>query len=407
MRRYWISIVFSVFIIVGLGTYYVYGAVVDFPEYKILKVSGDVNEGSKISVQGNFSNGGGNQLLIATSEGGEYPNRRSIISQLFSGSRSWMNDQIDIRQMLNDHRSFMRGKGTISSFYKDDEWIIYADAVLNNALGVKPEIVLSIDSLNQTTGAVKHFETIVDDSLGYSYIYVEDVQLIGEQVHMLINQRSKGNLNGAAVEYHDYVVDMNNGTLINKERLVLGDNTKDNVELFDRSILNAIHSAPSDHAVLIVTDEQKRVNDYMGIIDQHLYSYAYKTGVLTDMSDNLKSAGIDDNGELRLDGNVLSILNYEEDSIKLSHYNIETEKMENEIISLTDKQLDADTIIMGTTKNNKLYILYYKSDIPKVAVLDATNGAILYTGQVVYEGEPSESKWTMNYGGRLYMQIAD
>ena len=407
MRRYWISIVLSAFIVVGLGTYYVYGAVVDFPEYKILKVSGDVNEGSKISVQGNFSDGGGNQFLIATAEGSDYPSRRSIISQIFSGSRSWMNDQVDIRQMLNDHRSFMRGKGNFTSFYKDEEWIIYADAVLNNSFGVKPEIVLSIDTLNQTSGVVKHYETIVEDPMDYSQIFVEDVQLIGEQIHMFINQRSKGDLNGSAVEYHDYVVDMNNGTLINNARLTFGDNTKDNVELFDRSIMNTIYSASSDHAILIVYDEQKRVNDYMGIIDEHLYSYAYKTGVLTDLSDTMLKAGIDDIGEIRLDGHILTILNYEEDFIKLSRYNIDTEKVTNEDISLSAQQLGAEKIIMGTTKNNKLYILFYKNDIPKVAVLDTTNGAILYTGEVVYEGEASESKWTMNTEGRLYMQIAD
>ncbi|MEC0091124.1 hypothetical protein [Paenibacillus macquariensis] len=412
MRRYWISIVLSAFIIVGLGTYYVYGAVVDFPGYKISKVSGDVNEGSKISVQGNFANGGRYQLLIATAEGSDYPNRRSAYSQFFSGTRPWMNDQADIRQILNDHRSFMRSKGNINSFYKDDEWIIYADAVFNNAFGVKSEIVLSIDTLNQTSGVVKHYETIVEDPMDYSQIFVEDVQLIGEQIHMFIGQHSKtnqnkGNSNSSKVEYHDYVVDMNSGALMNNISLALGDNTKDNVELFDRSIMNTIYSAPSDHAILIVYDEQKRVNDYMGIIDEHLYSYAYKTGVLTDLSDTMLKAGIDDIGDIRLDGHILTILNYEEDFIKLSRYNIDTEKVTNEDISLSAQQLGAEKIIMGTTKNNKLYILFYKNDIPKVAVLDATNGAILYTGEVVYEGEASESKWTMNTEGRLYMQIAD
>jgi len=407
MRRYWISIVLSVFILVGLGTYYVYGAVVHFPEYKISKVSGDVNEGSKISVQGNFADGGRYQLLVATAEGSDYPLRRSAYSQLFSGTRSWMNEQADIRHILNDHRSFMRGKGNINSFYKDDEWVIYADAV-----GDKSEIILSIELLNQTSGVVKHYETIVDNP--FSTFYVEDVQLIGEQIHMLISQRSKTNPNrgivyssNSKVEYHDYVLDINSGALMNNGRIAFGDNTKDNIELFNHSILNPNYSSPSDNALLIVTDEQDNTANYMGIPNQHIYAYTYKTGVLTDLSDKLKKAGIDDYGDLRLDGNVLSILNYEEDFIKLSRYNIETEKMANEDISLSAKQLNADNIIMGTMKNNRLYILFYKNDIPKVAVLDATNGAILFTGEVVYEGEASESKWTMNYGGRLYMQIAD
>lgn len=403
MRRYWVSIVLSVFVIVGLGTYYVYGAMVQFPEYKISKVSGDVNEGNKIIVQGAFLVRGRYQYLNATTEGRDYPSRRNIFSQIFSGTESWRNEQADIHQIFKDHRSFMRGKGNINNFYQDDEWIIYADAVVNNTSALKSEIVLSIDSINQTTGAVEHYETILDDSSDYSYIYVEDVQMIGEQVHMLINQRSKGNLNGSAVEYHDYVVDVNSGALMNNGRVAFGDNPKNNIKQFDRSISNTIYSSPSEYSLLVVTDEQTRANDYMGKFDQHLYSYSYKTGELKDLSDLLMKEGIDDNGDVRLDSNVLSILNYQTDFISISRYNIDTGTLTNEVLSLTAQQLGVDKIISGNMKNNKLYILSQSNFIPQIAVLDATNGAILYTGKIVYDGIPMESKWE----GTMYMQIAD
>ncbi|OAB42414.1 hypothetical protein [Paenibacillus glacialis] len=404
MRRYWISIVLSVFIVVGLGTYYVYGAVVRFPEYKISKVSGDVNEGTKIVVQGGFLEGGRYQSIFATAEGSDYPIRSNLFTQMFWGTGSGMTEQTDIRQIIKDHRSFMRGKGKISNFYKDDKWIIYADAVVHITYNAKTEIVLSIDLLNKTTGVVKHYETKVDDSTNYSQTFIEDVQLNGEQIHLLISQRSTGIINGSEGEYRDYAININSGAITNNGRIAFGDTTKDYVELFDRSIMNSIVSSPSDYAILSVTDQQPRVNEYM---DEHFYSYAYKTGELTDLSETLMKAGIDDIGNLSLDGNVLSILIYEEEFIKLTRYNLDTGSLANKVISLTAKQLDADQIVMGITKNNRLYILSHKNDIPKVAVLDETNGAIRYTGEIVYDGKPLGTNWTMSNVERIYMEIAE
>lgn len=411
MRRYWISIVLCVFIVVGLGTYYVYGAVAQFPEYKISKVSGDVNEGTKIEVTGNFSDGGRYRYLTVTADGSYFPSGSSIYSRIFSDPRSWLNEQADIRQIFKDHRSFMRGKGNPNCLYKDDEWIIYADAVVNNTSNATSEIVLSIDLLNQASGEVKHYETIVDDQTDYSQIYVEDVQLIGEQLHLLINQRSIASqgkrVNGPEQQYHDYVVDINSGALTNNGRLAFSDSTKEDVDLFDRSILNAIYSSPGDYALLIVTERPHRENAYMGITDDQIYSYNYKTGMLTDLSDTLMKAGIDDIGNLSLDGNVINILNYEEDVIKLTRYNIDSGTLANQVISLTAKQLDADKILNGKMKNNKLYILFHKNDIPKVAVLDATSGDILYQGEIIYDGDTLESTRKLLNVESLYIQIAD
>ncbi|WP_438350868.1 hypothetical protein ACP8HI_09610 [Paenibacillus sp. FA6] len=406
MRRYWLSILLSVFIVVGMSTYYVFGAADHLPEYKLSIVEGDITEGAKIQVIGSYIGsyigGKGSGVLSVTTDGSDYQSRHSIYRKEFSNTeRSVMTQAPDIRQITKDHRSFMRGKGSADSLYKDEEWIIYAEAYANNTDDDKSGIVLSIELLNQTTDKVSHYETFVNEQTSYAYSYVMDVQLIEDEIHILTYQRP-ARIEGKMIvdmsdsdEYHNYVVDMNNGVLMNKEILNFGITAKDNVELHQNIITNATYSASSDHTLFKVREMKRTTIDEersREVVGNHFYSYKYKTGKLTDLSDILEAVGMADDVSYRLNGSNLSILNSEPDMITISNYNLDTGKMENKVVTLTSEQLGADTLGNGILKNDRIYILFYKNDIPMTAVVDASNGDIVYKGEVVFDGAASESK---------------
>ncbi|AJS58173.1 hypothetical protein UB51_06305 [Paenibacillus sp. IHBB 10380] len=408
MRRYWFSILLSLFIIVGIGTYYVYGATDRLPEYKLSTIEGDVNEGAKIQLEGSYVGGRGSKVVSVTADGSDYQNRHSVYRDNFSNAaRSWLNAESDIRQIIKDHRSFMRGKSYVGSLYKDEEWIIYADIYNDDVANSK--VVLNIEILNLNSGKVNHFEPIVDGDSANSY--VEDVQLVDDQIHILIVTYSVGEVDKSDQhnEYHDYVVDMNSGALTNNEILALGSKSKDNAKLYYSSITNATLSAPSDYALLLVREEEKEGNANQGrvLYDKYLYSYAYKTGKITALPDTLKTAGTVENGSYHLEGSVLSILGYKNDFINMLRFNLDTGKADKDVISITGQQLGADNIIRGIAKEDRLFILFHKNGIPMTAVVDVTNGDIVYKGEVVSDDEASESKEDMENVQLLSMKIAE
>ncbi|HEY2494014.1 MAG TPA: hypothetical protein VGI33_14045 [Paenibacillus sp.] len=412
MRRYWFSILLSLFIIVGIGTYYVYGATDRLPEYKLSTVEGDVNEGAKIQLEGSYVGGRGSKVVSVTADGSDYQRRHSIYRNSFADTRSWLNEQADIRQMIKDHRTFMRGKGYVESFYKDEEWTIYAEAVVNSDDVANSKVVLNIEILNQNSGEVSHFELIVDEHISYSH--VEDVQLIDNQIHILTLTYPEGEVDesDSKEQYHDYVVDMNSGALTNNETLALGVKAKDDARLNYSSITSATFSEPSDYALLLVHEEEKSEETNQGrvLYNEYPYSYAYKTGKITALPDTLKTAGIagvDENGSYRLKGSILSILSYKSDFIKMSRFNLDTGKVDKDVISITGQQLGADNIMRGIVKEDRLFILFHKNSIPMAAVVDVTNGDLLYKGEAVFDGAASESKEHMENLQLLNMDIAE
>ncbi|AOZ91037.1 hypothetical protein PNBC_12275 [Paenibacillus crassostreae] len=396
MRRYWFSILLSVFMIVGLGTYYVYGATDHLPQYKLATIEGDVNEGAQIQVLGSYIGGRGSEILSVTTDGSDYESSQSIYSKMFSNSsRTWIAEQPGTREMIKDHRSFMWGKGNGNSFYKDEEWIIYAEAV-NNPDATKPELLLKIDLLNQTSGEVKHYDTIVGE-MPYVFSYVVDVQFFEDKIHILtFNNHPWSEVDITdSNQYHDYIVDVNTGTLTDQEILNYGISTKDNVELNYNIITNADLTTQSDVAVFVVSEETRapmKNDEYNRVLlDKHFYSYTYQTGELIDLSSLLSTVKMGVNTSYRLDGSILSILNYESDGLTVSRFNLVTEKLDKDVISITTQLLSGDTIATGIMSNDKLNILYHHNDNPMVAVINLANGVIVYKGEVVLDGAGSEN----------------
>lgn len=415
MRRYWFSIILSVFIVVAISTYYVYGSSDLRPWYKLSTVEGDVKEGMKIHLKGSYFSSNSHQFVNDIAEVNDNPSRYSIFRDRYSArARSELAQDPDIRQIIKEHRSFMRGKGNANSFYADEEWVIYVEGDINNVFTSNPRIILKIDLLNQTSGEVKHYETIVDEQTPYIFSYVEDVQLIEDQIHILTYQtQKKADMDVSDTQqYREYILDMNSGALTNHEVLNFGIATKDHVNLKSNNIKNAISTAPSDYAVFIVGEDNINITAVEGgqkyeFRDKYFFSYSYKTGELKDITAILNTVGMKEYSTHRLESSVLSILNYGSEGMTISHYNLDTEKLDKEVVSLTVQQLGADQIRTGKMKNDRVYILFHKNEIPMVAVVNANNGDILYKGEVVYDGDSSESKEQMKNVRFTNIQIAE
>lgn len=397
MKRYLLSILLGLFIATGISTYYVYGTMNHFPEFVLSTVQGDAQEGEQLELSGHYSGKmWGIEPLSVTVGGSHYESEQSMYEQHIA--LSWFYSQPDVQEMIKDHRSFMRGKRSIYNFYKDEKRIIYAEASLSNKDASNLGIKLNVEVLDRTSGKVSHHTSIVNVQTVYSQVYITDIQLHGDEIHIMAYHFPKmdpitGNIDRDSEKFHDYVMNIDNGKVIRDFKLDERINPEANVELQLSMQTNENPSAPGEYAVLnvrkfkrIVTENEHREEN----LAENLYSYSYKTGDLTALPEQLVK-DLNDNSSFNIHGNVLSILNGGMNVVQLKRYNLATRQEEPGIAPLTPEQLGADSIGTILIHNERVFVLLHKDNIPMVAVLNASNGDVLYMGKVSYDGPSSEA----------------
>lgn len=127
MRRYWLSILMVVLGVSGIATYYSYGRLDFLPDYKLETIQGDAKEGAVIELSGSQYLERRSEALNINFKGSEYYRSNENMRKNVLSGDSWFYKQPDIKQMIKDHKSFMRGKLNAQGFYRDEEWVVYAE----------------------------------------------------------------------------------------------------------------------------------------------------------------------------------------------------------------------------------------------------------------------------------------
>jgi hypothetical protein len=400
MKRYLLTIVLSLFIVAGIGTYYAYCAADRMPEFRLSTVQGDAKEGESITLSGSYGGRMQSQFLNVTAEGSDYTNRRPWYRS-FLDSRSYFYENKEIAGLIKEHRQFMRGKSDPSRLYKDQQWLIYAEAFFRGTS--RSDIALRIDVLDLASGKTSRLETVVPGKETYSYVVVSDVQRVGSEIHILAFQRTqpagaaKETMGGFSVEYYDYIVHAISGQLLKKVKLSYGTSGKKDVQFSTNVIASEPLTSPGDYALLQVSEEKTVKNEdgsySAATVAKQLFSYAYKTEALTALPEimSLEDKGFDLLYDLN--GKWLYLLKMKRNSKEfwLSSYNLDTGQGDTKAVTVTAQQLGADTIRNGFINNGRVYIHLGKNNVPMAAVLDAASRDLLYKGEVRFEGPASEA----------------
>lgn len=363
----------------GISTYYAFGAADHLPEFKLSTIQGNADEGIDINLSGSYSGRIRSEFLTVSAKGSDYRSRKSVYEKNIASVREWYLQNPDIKQLVDDHPNFMRGKGEITGLYKDEEWIIYAEASVSKKAASRSEVILDVELLNLKSGKVTRYETAAEGKKAYAFMNIRDVQRVDDQLHIVTFQHP------ASVppdEIYDYVMDLQSGKLIRDEMLTRGIEPKKDVKLNFGYITKENLSAPGEHALLKVNEEKVNRSgnhpDAGTIVTEHLYLYSYKTGKLTALPDSLTSGNLAMASSYSLKDDILSILRNDKQSLTWLQYNLVTGKVEKEASSMTAQQLGADEIQWSFIRNNRIYISFNQSGIPSVAVVNAANGALLY-----------------------------
>ncbi|KRE49319.1 hypothetical protein [Paenibacillus sp. Soil522] len=382
MRRYWLSIIIAVLAVSGIGSYYSFGRQNYLPQYKLETIQGDPQESAAVTLSGSYYGDMRSEPLEVNTAGSEYGGLNTNLRLLLTKS-PWYYRQPDIQQLLIDHKSFMRGKGNMNGFYRDEERVIYADVSIKNKGSDTPLAALKLTLLHEAADKVSTLEQTYKLPKESEYIAVEDVQLIDDKIYLLVHKFYKNN---KPVNYEIVVMDLASGKLLRNEKFENWSSRTEDMQMQVGIILTDKPSAPSDTILFNVSEVKinKNTRDvYSDKLSEKYYSYSYRTGLLTELPDTFWQSADDTDITISLQNDYFYLTEYGPDHIILSRYNIKTKKQERAYASVSAEQLGVDEIKSVQINSDRVYLLFNQAGIPGAAVLDLANGDAVFTGRTV------------------------
>ncbi|MGM0885111.1 MAG: hypothetical protein ACQEXQ_29220 [Bacillota bacterium] len=391
MRRYWLSIIIAVLAVSGIGSYYAFARQNHLPEYKLETMQGDPTEGTAVTLLGSYYGNMTSEPLKVTIDGSEYGGLNTNLRIKLTGV-PWIYRQPDMQQLLKDHKSFMRGKGNMNGFYRDEERVIYSDVSLKNK-GSEAELQLTL--LDEATDKVSTFQQTYELPKEPSHIFVEDVQRIDDEIFILV-KRFYLDLKSTEVEYDIVVLDLASGKLLRNVKLENWSSPAEDIQMQVGTTLTDRPSAPTETIFFNVSEMKinKNTGDAQRIGEKY-YSYSYRTGLMTELPDMGWQSADDGGRVISLQHDYFYFAEYGLDHITLSHYGLKTKEQELAYASVSAEQLGVDEIISVQISSNRVYLLFNQSGVPGAAVLDLTNGEVLFTGRTVEIGDEQEPEEEM------------
>ncbi|TFH59812.1 hypothetical protein [Peribacillus frigoritolerans] len=392
MKRYLCSIIIGMVVILSIGTYYVKVAssASSLPKYTFKTLEGSDKELDPVIINATLQNGSTfYEPLTIESNTTTYASERSYLENL-TGRQFYQ-----IERLVKEHRSFMRGKDSISSLYEDDDFLAYAwvnSDITNNG---KMEAKFDIGLLEKKDEEETSFQIELPNQERIMNVDVRDVQLVHSKLQVLTMNDVNSNNEKQTKEVHLYTIDVANKKVLNDKTLVSETFTDPNQVDFQMPI----DLAPSQPNNIVFISLIKGVNNEDGfkekLKESKLLSYNYETEKLETVKKELLSPDMARSGYA--DGKNLYAV-----EMKSGKYRIKTFDLSSQTIT-NDTELDIaankEELYTAAFKNGRVYfllngmnqegLLTYKP--AKLLIADLKTGKTLYKGETVINKKNSKS----------------
>ncbi len=389
MKKYWKLTSIIAVIVLSIGTFYVNSAMsaIQYPEFVINKKSGNAEEIKSLVLEGGYHEGSSmdytNNHLKITSDNSEYRNGSSLID-LIIGRPAPM-----IQELQEEYRNFMRGKSqSIDSFFENNKMLAYADVKYKIGSPTSRDFKFAISILDKDDGKTTSFNIKVPDSLVVDYIYVEDVQVVGNELKMITHNNTSKNENYYN-EKHIYTFNISTGKISSNETILSMPNQADtDVNAY---LIKTNPKQANENLIFSKTQGeiiQHEESDMSGKTSKELISYNIKTKEkeTIELSDSLKEDQIS-----FFDGSTIYFSKLSEQSLVVTSYSIESGQAGNEFtMQLSNETSNAEPPII-IVKEGKLYVTTHLTNLTtkaSISVFDVKTGETLYEGEVEIKDPP-------------------
>lgn len=392
MKRYLCSIIIGMAVILSIGTYYVKVAssASSLPKYTFKTLEGSDKELDPVIINATLQNGSTfYEPLTFESNTTTYASERSYLENL-TGRQFYQ-----IERLVKEHRSFMRGKDSISSLYEDDDFLAYAwvnSDITNNG---KMEAKFDIGLLEKKDEEETSFQIELPNQERIMNVDVRDVQLVHSKLQVLTMNDVNSNNEKQTKEVHLYTIDVANKKVLNDKTLVSETFTDPNQVDFQMPI----DLAPSQPNNIVFISLIKGVNHEDGfkekLKESKLLSYNYETEKLETVKKGSLSLDMARSGYA--DGKNLYLVEMKSGKYRIKTFDLSSQTLTND--TELDIAANKEELYTAAFKNGRVYfllngmnqegLLTYKP--AKLLIADLKTGKTLYKGETVINKKNSKS----------------
>ncbi|MCY9141054.1 hypothetical protein [Peribacillus frigoritolerans] len=391
MKRYLCSIIIGMVVILSIGTYYVkFSSASSLPKYTFKTLEGSDKELDPVIINATLENGSFYEPLTFESNTTTYASERSYLENL-NGRQDHQ-----IERLIKEHRSFMRGKDSISSLYEDDDFLAYASVnseITNNG---KMEAEFDIGLLEKKDEEETSFQIELPNQGRILNADVRDVQLVRSKLQVLTMNDVNSNNEKQTKEVHLYTIDVANKKVLSDKTLVSESFTYPDQVDFEMPI----DLTPSQPNNMVFISLIKGVNHEDGPFEEKLkesklLSYNYETEKLETVKKGSLSLDMARSGYA--DGKNLYAVEMKSGKYRIKTFDLSSQTLKNDTeldIAANKKEQDFAAI-----KNGRVYFLLgneVDQDVltnkpATLLIADIKTGKTLYKGETVINKKNSKS----------------
>ncbi|WHY56179.1 hypothetical protein [Peribacillus simplex] len=391
MKRYLCSIIIGMVVILSIGTYYVKVAssASSLPKYTFKTLEGSDKELDPVIINASLDNGQFYEPLTIESNTTTYASERSYLENL-----TGRQDQ-KIERLVKEHRSFMRGKDSISSLYEDDDFLAYAWVNSDFTNNGKMEAKFDIGLLEKKDEEETSFQIELPNQDRIMNADVRDVQLVHSKLQVLTMNDVNSNSEKQTKEVHLYTIDVANKKVLSDKTLVSESFTYPNQVDFEMPI----DLAPSQPNNMVLISVIKGVNHEDGPFEEKLkesklLSYNYETEKLETVKKESLSLDMARSGYA--DGKNLYAVEMKSGKYRIKTFDLNSQTLTND--TELDMAANKEEQYTAAFKNGRVYfllgnevdqdVLTYKP--AKLLIADIKTGKTLYKGETVINKKNSK-----------------
>ncbi|MEK4084867.1 hypothetical protein [Psychrobacillus sp. FSL K6-1415] len=394
MKKYWKFTSIIAVIVLSIGTFYVNSAMSEtqYPEFAINKKSGDAEEIKSLELEGSYHEGGSmsyvNTNLQITSDDTDYRNGRSIIDSII-GHPAPM-----IQKLQEKYRNFMRGKGrSVDSFFEDNKLLAYAEVKYKIGSFTTRDFKFAISIVDKDNGNTSSFSIKVPDSSVVENIFVEDVQVVDNELKVITHNSTREN-GKYYNEKHIYSFDISTGKIVSSETIFSIPEQQGNAYIH-AELVQTSHKQSNENLIFIKTLEkmiQDGESDRLEETTRELISYNLRTNEkeTIKLPDSLKEHQIS-----YFDGSTIYFSKLSGENLVITPYSIENDQANNEFtIQLSNETSDADPPII-IMEDGKLYVTTHITNLKtkaSITVIDLKTSDTIYQGEVIRKSSPNSTE---------------
>lgn len=382
MKKYWKIITLSAIIVLSIGTFYLHSAVsaMTLPQFEIKKQSGNETLVHTVVINGQYLLGSKNRSVTITTKGSTYDD------QLFGTVRLGNHGPI-IKQLIKNHRHFMRGKAlNVSYYFENQKEIAYAIIDYTNTLRRRKPL-LSISVLNKKGGRSQSFKVPIPNSAIYKYIAVQDVQWIkGTMKICTINERSST----AEEEVHVYTIKKKQ---LISDRTILSVPSKVKGGFASIGFSEETNPTQSHKYEILERQDEIQKSGKQNTVERHtLFAYNLKTDVTNKIPKSRKFIDIANPMPTQeISGSTLYLRSPDEKNVTLTPYDLSNGSFGQSVrIPFPSDETSRPPEVK--IHHHDVYVMFYVKGKP-AAMMTVTD---LQSGKVLYKGKVTETNMQAN-----------